>query len=125
MSDHVTRASSRQVLTSAAADGALITTSSLVVALLVRLGTGQDSYVPGAVWAVVALLVHVANGIWLAGRTGQSVGDRVGQVAYLSPVSGRPVGVATMAEVCTRGGVGRDPRVARVSVADDEPPPTR
>ncbi len=117
MTEELPPATPWQTLTSAAADVAVINTAGVAAGLLARLGTGQDSYAPVLVWLAVALVLHVVNGVWLTGRSGQSVGDRVARIASVSPATGRPAGVATVARVSWLGAGGRDGRLARVSVA--------
>lgn len=120
MSPQFDPATPRQKVTSAAADIAIVNTAGIAVALLVRLATGQDSYAPVLVWLALALLLHATNGIWLTGRSGQSLGDRIARVACLSPATGRPVGVNTLARA-SAAGADRDPRVMRVSLAPAHP----
>jgi hypothetical protein len=104
-----------QSVTAAVADLAVVNGVGVVVGLLARAVTGQQSLVPVLTWMALTLLLHAVNSLWLAGRTGQSVGDRIAQVATLSPTTGRPLGAVNLARVSVRG--LRPFVVARVSLA--------
>ncbi len=103
-----------QSVTAATADLALVNGVGVAAGLLVRTATTQQSFLPVATWLLLALLLHAANSLWLAGRTGQSVGDRIAQVATLSPATGLPMGALNLARVSVRG--ARPFVVARVSL---------
>ncbi|MGN6132802.1 MAG: hypothetical protein ACTHOK_20935 [Nocardioidaceae bacterium] len=104
-----------QSLTAATADLALVNSVGVAAGLAVRALTTQQSLVPVLTWLALTLLLHGANSLWLAGRTGQSVGDRIAQVATLSPATGRPLGALNLARISVRG--VRPFVVARVSLA--------
>ncbi len=107
-----------QKVTAGTADLAIVNTLGVAAGLLVRDATGQQRLWPVVTWLVLAVAGHLLNSFWLTGRTGQSLGERVAQIATLSPATGGPMGVANLVHVSVRG--LRPFVVDRVSTAPDE-----
>lgn len=107
----------RQQVTAGSADFAVAWTAGLATAVASRPLFGAGSAGPLLVLLAASVIALALNTIVLAGRTGQSVGARVAQTADVSRRNGRPVGVVVMAQVLVAGGIARDPRLVKISLA--------